>query len=126
MRTNAHPPMFILALNCPTQKEDVAVLHSLGVEHFGVGKGSYEGQTENAYLLSAAEFAKVRPHLHEYNQESVLFLDNQRNAFLCYRKDGYYLTEKAKYVGEFKEVAKTTAAGLQNWCCFSGIYYAAR
>lgn len=126
MRENALPPTYIVALNRETEADDIRVLRRCGVTDERPGTGAYKGKHERAYLLSAAQFEKLRPHLVYYGQESVLFLDNQRNAFLYFKDDDYRHGASTVYVGEFREVSNTQAARLDNWCKFGGTYYAAR
>src|SRR5690606_13268605 len=104
MQVNAHPPVYIFALNRATKQQDVELLFRAGVEHFGHGKGSYKGQTENVYLVSAENFEKVKPYVRDCRQECVLFLDNQRNGFLLFEEDDYRHTAASDYVGVYKEV----------------------
>ena len=132
MRINGKEPRIIFALNLPTEADDVRAIRAAGIEHFAVGKGSYKGKQERSYNVSIDHFDKVRELAAAHNQESVLLLDNQYNAWVSYGSAGYpsYSTGakkgKCEYIGEFKEVSSTQAAGLTAWSQFHGVYYAAR
>lgn len=126
MRVNAHPPVYIFALNRATKSEDLALIHRAGIEHFGHGKGCYKGQTENCYLVSAENFEKIKPFIRDCKQETVLFLDNQRNGFLLDEADDYRHTAASVYLGEYSEVSVTQASRLDAWSSFDGKYYVCR
>lgn len=125
MRENAFSPLFIFAFNLQSEKEDVAELYRLGVEFFTICQGCYKGKIERSYLVSAHHFEKVRPVLSSFNQESVLFLDNQRSAWLLKREDDYRHSFNSVYLGEFRAIAKTQAAGKEAWTKIGDNYFVA-
>lgn len=114
MRTNTYTPIIILAANLPTPAEDKQAISKL------VGKaydkpalvGSYKGVTEDSYIVDC-HLISIDKACHwglEHNQETILFLDNQRNAFLVDCK-----TAKPKPIGEFVGVSKQQAMAGDSW-----------
>ena len=110
MRDNTLTSIVILALNLSSEVEDKkAISEHFNIEHTSpVLQGCYKGQTENSYIIEINElenrsltdilaFSKI------YNQESILFLDNQRNATLIFNMD-----EMIK-LGTFKGVSELHA-----------------
>lgn len=126
MRENAYDPLYIFALNRATQRDDVELLHKAGIEHFTVCKGSYKGATENSYLVSAESFAKIRPYLRDCNQESALFLDNQRGGWLVFEADDYLHGPASVYLGEWRQVPVTVASACQAWTKVADQYWVCR
>jgi len=131
MRINGKEPRVIFALNLPTEVDDVRRIREAGIEHFAVGTGSYKGKQERCYNVSIDDLPKVRQLAAYHNQESVLILDNQYNAWLSLAEGNYPsysagACDVCKYVGEFKEISSTQAARLESWSQFHGVYYAAR
>lgn len=126
MRHNALAPLYIVALNTGSQADDLRLLRSVGIEHEGLARGSYKGQEEDSYILSAENFLKIRPKLAERDQESVLFLDNQRNAYLYVVEDGYKAGPNQVWIGEWVEVPETVAVRHEAWTRTQGRYFIAR
>jgi hypothetical protein len=132
MRINGKEPRVIFALNLATELDDVRAIRAAGIEHFTVGLGSYKGKQERSYNVSIDELEKVRRLASDHNQESVLLLDNQYNAWLSYRDynfPSYTIGSKpgqCEYIGEFREINENQAAASQSWSKFHGVYYAAR
>lgn len=127
MRENAYSPLFIVAVNGETERDDVAALYRAGVEGgYRRVRGCYKGQTERSWLLGIEQFRLVRDSGELANQESVLFLDNQRNGWLYYAQDGFAHGPSTQLLGEWKEVHATQAARLAAWTEIGGKYYACR
>lgn len=131
MRINGKEPRVIFALNQPTEVEDVRRIREAGIEHFAIGTGSYNGQQERVYNVSIDYLPNVRQLAAYHNQESILILDNQYNAWLSFKEGNYPSysggsSDVCKYLGEFKEISSTQAARLESWSQFHGVYYAAR
>lgn len=80
-------PMIIFALNSPN---DHAVLEAAGITGtmFKELKGSYKGQTEASYIVDASLLDNVLGLAKAHRQESILILDQDRNASLYYVKSG--------------------------------------
>jgi hypothetical protein len=131
MRINGKEPRVIFALNLATEVDDVRAIRAAGIEHFAIGTGSYKGKQERSYNVSINELEKVRNLARINNQESILLLDNQYNAWLSSAKGGYpsYVggsTSLCLYLGEFKETSETQAIRSDAWSKFHGVYYVAR
>jgi hypothetical protein len=129
MRTNNHTPCYIFSVN------DQFLAANLDANPaYKPLEGSYKGQTERAWLCDADTFHKdtLAPLLARDGQESVLFLDNQRNAFLRFaaaKSDtSPYSEEGQEYLGEFRQADKTVAVKLDAWTRdpATGIYWVAR
>lgn len=74
-------------------------------------EGCYKGQTECAFLMQAENFYKlgIPALLWADHQESVLYLDNQRGAWLLYGP-GYEPEQRDRqYLGAFREVGQAVA-----------------
>ncbi|WYW04314.1 hypothetical protein Kurepalu1_00012 [Pseudomonas phage vB_PpuP-Kurepalu-1] len=134
MRTNGQTPAVIFSL--PVEDGDAAraILSNFGVDVSGlkVGEGCYRGTKEIALYLPLVSFTdEARACVKAYEQECVLVLDNQYNAFLSFGRENYPSYTglgggaQAKYIGEFKELPKATAERHQSWSCFGGRYYVA-
>lgn len=127
MRENAYSPLYIVAFNGATERDDVAALYRAGVEGgYRKVRGCYKGVTERSWLLNADDFCKVRASGELKEQESVLFLDNQRNGWLYTNKDGFVHGFNTVLLGEWKEVHATQAAKLEAWTEIDGKYFACR
>lgn len=127
MRENAYSPLYIVAFNGATERDDVAALYRAGVEGgYRKVRGCYKGQTERSWLISGDDFCKVRASGELKDQESVLFLDNQRNGWLYTNEDGFVHGPNTLLLGEWKEVHSTLAAKLEAWTEVDGKYYACR
>jgi hypothetical protein len=104
MQDNTQKSIVILALNLSSELEDKkALTNFLGYEYKRQAlDGCYKGTTEKSYILEVGnktleqilEFSKV------HNQESILYLDNQRIATLVYSMDNMV------NLGRFKGVSK--------------------
>ena len=105
MRQHNLKPAIIFALNAGSTGYEESLLNGLGI-HCKVLIGSYKKVTEYSYIADASDLDKLKSLLRETNQESVLYLDNQRNAYLLYALDNY--TEQ-KYIGDWTEVSQQTA-----------------
>lgn len=88
-------------------------------------QGCYKGDCEPSYIMTAADFyaADVPALLRDDGQESVLYLDNQRSAWLRYGPG--YADADAVYIGRWREVGERYASLLANYTIFEGRYFAA-
>jgi len=111
MRINSYAPFYLLAMNDSHHFIDVPEHATIECE------GCYKGEREGSFLMSADAFRFYDlPRLLEADgQESVLFLDNQRGAWLFYREDGYAQGAKTVYLGEFKQVPASVALAREAW-----------
>lgn len=80
-------PMIIFALNA---SNDTLVLEAAGFtsKTYKELDGSYKGQTEKSYIVDAEHLETVMQLARMHNQESILLLDQDRNASLYYIKSG--------------------------------------
>ena len=108
MKDFNNPPVFIIALN---HDEDTQTEREVLADRFGIKsntikslKGCYKGSCENSYLVSAqVGRPAIDTVLEEFHQESALFLDQNRNAFLVRRGAGL------QYIGQWLQKPKQVA-----------------
>lgn len=87
MRREAGAPMIIMSLNLGL---DATVEALRDILHRSVApvQGCYEGVDEWSVLLHSKEFNEHRTELvallNKHSQQSILYLDGQRNAYLVY------------------------------------------
>lgn len=84
----------------------------------GAGKrvvGSYKGEKEQSYMLPASDFyVRGLPEVcARHEQESVLYLDGQRGAWLRFAPE--YGESGQKYLGQWREVPEAVAASRDAW-----------
>lgn len=102
MRREAGAPMIIMSLNLGLDATVEALRDILG-RSVGPVQGCYEGVEEWSVLLHSAEFNEHRAELvallNKHSQESILYLDGQRNAYLV---DGplFDWDVQSRYIGE--------------------------
>ncbi|WYW03253.1 hypothetical protein Kaagvere_00007 [Pseudomonas phage vB_PpuP-Kaagvere] len=132
MRTNGKEPVVLLALNFETEEQDVQALLDCGVPRNAIqpGRGYYNNKKELCYAVSIEHFTPhVKALLTACHQESVLFLDNQYNAWLSQASKDYAgysepnADKRPTFIGEFKQISVTQAAQKQAWTEFGGKYY---
>ncbi|WZB35741.1 hypothetical protein SVOphi44_12 [Psuedomonas phage SVOphi44] len=130
MRTNGKTPAVIFSL--PVDDGDAArsILTNYGVDVSGliVGKGSYKGEEEIALYLPLVAFTdEARACVKAFDQECVLILDNQYNAYLAQQRDNYpsYAFGNPQYIGEFRQLPEAAAKKHKSWSCFGGVYHVA-
>lgn len=125
MLTNTYEPLVIFSLKDEHRLEWAKRMIELSrLRGF---EGSYKGVREPSFALNAHDFhvrdmARV---LEEDGQESVLFLDNQRNAFLRF---GPEFSERGqKYLGVWRHVPRDVALARDAWTRDpqSDLYYVA-
>ena len=118
MRNNNYEPIVILALNKDTISDDyIEIAEVLDLYKIKRLKGKYThddgtGIIENSYII---------PLLHvtvsdcirlarDNKQESILYIDNQREAWLYYCNDGIW-----SHLGSFTRVSKDYALKQDNY-----------
>lgn len=125
MRTNSHTPAYIFAVN------NTAIIENLRADGIVLKdlQGSYKGQREDSWLIDANDWHAIElpATLADDGQESVLYLDNQRNAWLYFAEDGYAFGAKAVHLGPFREAHVTMATLRDAWTrdLSTGKYYVA-
>jgi hypothetical protein len=121
-------PVYIVSLGTDLQ-EGLDLLE--GIVNSGNVKpvlGSFKGGIENSYVVSEPTFRRhlteLTQLLHLCKQECILYLDNQRNAFLCYTANGYY--DDRIYNGTWKRVTESVAKSQEAWTRDGCAYYITR
>lgn len=114
MQTNTFAPVVIFSCQSEPLLKYARRMVELGF--FRELEGCYKGQTEPSFMMGAHEFygQGMDRVLLEDNQESVLFLDNQRNAFLRFAHEAYG-EEAQEFLGTFHEVPKASALSREAW-----------
>lgn len=111
MLDNAQTPLVIFSLN----DEELRQFATMPDSSCRTLEGCYKGVQEPAFMTDAANFyANGGPlSLASDGQESILFLDNQRNAFLRFAPD--YEEASQKYLGQWRQVTKAEALARDAW-----------
>lgn len=121
MRQQDHVPVIIGSLGRDAA-ETRLLLIAAGIGEPLLGDGRYNGQDEVCFLVQQArvgdEFWQL---LEDYGQETVLILDNQRNAFLKYLGQADF-----EHLGAWAQVDRLTALNSQNYSKFGENYYVVR
>lgn len=150
MQTNTYTPIVFFALNQESVVKDLEFLASKGIDTTQVRSGftgSWEGETERSYFVTEDFFNDNAEALHnalvETDQDAVLYLDNQRNAFVFEIYAAFKLVvekelghsvcgnfgdvTEASHVGTWKQVNPTILPTLKGWTRndATNTYYAA-
>lgn len=80
--------------------------------------GKYSGKTELSFCLDLTRLDLVESIAREFNQESILIVNQHGQAFLKYLKDS-----KLVNIGKFKAVSKKSASKLDAWSNINGQFY---
>lgn len=97
----------VIALNTESSEKDQQILDFNGFINYKQVNGVYKGQTELSYVISTPTpetLQNVYNLAKQYSQESILFVDADRNAELVYINTG-----KRVALGGFKCVNRTEA-----------------
>jgi hypothetical protein len=107
MRNNNLIPIVILALNLDSEElEQQAISTFLGSEYSRPSLvGCYKGEVERSYIIetTSKSLEDILMFAKQYNQESILHLDNERSAVLVYDMDNMVK------LGRFKSASKAIA-----------------
>jgi hypothetical protein len=119
-----HKEAIILEINGPTIEYDIERLSLWGLKPTVQLLGSYKGKKNPSYLIeieSKQELRRVLDCAKEANQESVLFLDQDRNATLMFIDMFVGDIELGRLVAVSEEEAKKE----ENWTFnpVTGVYY---
>ena len=102
MRREAGAPMIIMSLNLGLDATEEA-LRDILYRSVEPVQGCYEGVEEWSVLLHSKEFNEHRTELvallNKHGQESILYLDGQRNAYLVYGPL-FDWDVQSRYIGE--------------------------
>lgn len=134
MQINSFAPVYIFALNYEGRSDNEAAelydIASIAGQTPGQAAGYWEGTEERSYILPSDVINKEREQFVELweftDQDAVLFLDNQRVAYLYKREDGYRHGPGTEILGVFKEVNPTLVSTLQGWTKIGDTYFSAR
>lgn len=125
MQTNTYEPVVIFSANPGKLLDYCNLMVKRG--HFRGLEGSYKGEREPSFMLNAHDFhvQGLASVLADDGQESILFLDNQRNAFLRFAPD--YAEAGQKWLGVWHHVPKAVALARDAWTRDpqSDLYYVA-
>lgn len=115
MRVNDYPALIIFALNTELteEKEREFIEDIIGpvVPVIGV----YKGEQERSYLVGAYNFDKeafnlmLKQSRNGNGQECILYLDNQRQAYLLPQEDDYSFGPNYTHLGTFRAVPEAVA-----------------
>jgi hypothetical protein len=113
-------PFYIFALNTNNDKESHVLLNEgLTNTQFKTLQGMYKGEKETSYLVDA-DFENVAVKLaEEYNQESILYVDETRDAFLLFKSG-----ERQK-LGKWQEIKNIAGLDAYTIDISTGRVYAA-
>lgn len=101
------------------------LLISAGIGEPILGRGRYNGKDEVCFMLSRHLASDaVWQLLEDYGQESYLWLDNQRSAWLC--RVGDDGANDPEYMGRFVGADKLTAERSEGFTEIGGNYYVVR
>ncbi len=113
-------PAVILALNTGELSDERATLRALGFE-FKPVTGVYKTVTEDSYVVllkQTDDLKKLMDLAAQHEQESILFLDERRNAKLVYLKDN-----STEPLGRFTKVSEVEAKQHDNYTKDDNSYY---
>lgn len=105
-------PVIIFALNKATRLDDLKECWSEGLKNIVPLLGVYNNVSENSYLVEDTEknFKAVYTLAKRYNQESILTLDQDRNAVLEYLDSNL-----KKPIGKLRAITRDEALTLNAW-----------
>jgi hypothetical protein len=107
MRNNNLVPIVIMALNLDSEElEQQAISQFLGSEYHRPSLvGCYKGEVERSYIIetTSKSLEEITVFAKQYNQESILHLDNERSAVLVYDMDNMVK------LGRFKSASESHA-----------------
>lgn len=114
MRAESGTLLYILSLGTERAAVEFRVGEILGRPVQAV-QGCYEGELEWSVLVPADEYYEHLPAFQEAlsdaQQECVMYLDGQRNAYLVFPQCGWDFREGGyKFLGELKSIELATLA----------------
>lgn len=88
-------------------------------------QGCYKGDREPAFVMTAQAFyaSDLPAVLRDDGQECLLYLDNQRGAWLRYGPG--YAEQDELYIGRWREHSEATCRNLSAYTIIGGRYFAA-
>ena len=123
MRAESGTLLYILSLGTERAAVEFQVGEILGRPVQAV-QGCYEGILEWSVLVPSEEMsASLRSTLAAYEQRCVLYLDGQRNVFLC-PAPHFDSQQESEYIGEL--VSKDSVGSTQSYTLINGLVYYVR
>ncbi len=126
---NIRQRVAVIALNRPSIQDDkdVLLIADLESKHglkYQEAYRFYKGTNENSYMILVPEDStlnEVRKLARDYNQESILIIDEDRKARLEFTQTG-----STVQLGTWTEISALEARERENWTLIGGSYYAAK
>lgn len=118
MRVNNLIPVMIFAVNVLPDDEELLLVKEVVSDSVRALTGVYNGNKEQSYIVQSddiidlSQFYKL---LHFTKQESILFLDNQRQAQLRFATDDFQQGEHTVYLGQFQQVSAEDAISRESF-----------
>jgi hypothetical protein len=113
---NINKEALIFAVNKQNVNQDKGYCQAYGIrpEHLKPLIGAWEGTMENSYLVDIGFLEEVRRLAKHTNQDSVLYLDANRGAYLLTKETNYQIDE-AIHIGRFISCSEHYAKQQQGW-----------
>jgi hypothetical protein len=118
MRHQDYISVWILATGLPTLEEADTAIHGFFGGTPRPVDGCYKGTTEQSHLVTGSTKEQVIEFLKEFNQESALLVDNQRNGWLVFSDGG-----DDAFIGAWKKVSEAEALREDGYTKIDGQYY---
>lgn len=117
--------LIIMALNLKSISDEINYIKSAGLDHLKTLRGAYQGAKEISHLIELKTLVDLQRALSlaaEYNQDSILVLDVDRNAEL------FYIGVGIEPLGRFVNVTEEEALKADAWthCPILDAYYICR
>lgn len=111
MRDNTLRPLVILAINTDSYGNDIKAIQEFIPNYNRLAvHGVYKGDKELSYIIEVDDnLDTIQALSNKHKQECVLYLDNQREAYLIY-PDG-----SKEYIGSFVSASKALAIQQDNY-----------
>ena len=101
--------------NTPKLKKQLEELFSNNITNV---TGSYKHTTENTLMIESTNINSLLHIANDYNQESILVVDSNRNASIHNTVDG-----KCSFLGKFGQITKKKALKEGNYTLCNGYFY---
>lgn len=128
MKQQDHVPVIIGSLGRLAEITRLLIV-AAGAGEPLLGEGRYEGEDEVCFMLQARLVSQpIWDLLADYDQDTVLLLDNQRSAYLLSVEVGRVgeVDNAGDYLGTWVQVDRLTALNSQNYSKFGENYYVVR
>lgn len=120
MKVETYPPIYIMEFNTGSTETDTKAFCGAFGYSPKVVQGCYKGVVSDSYIVpcNTATRQHVLSIAREYDQESVLYLDQYRGGYLLYT-DG----REDEYVGLWANVTESHAKSLDAYTRDGNKYY---